>query len=755
MANVWKIGSRWSEDGSWNSRIISIFRRSEAVFLGGYFATKFRDNVERGDYFAIADGRYIQAVARAVSYPMALNEMINRKIIKVRKGEFFDITEDFSGCYGVKVKIVDLPIEKYIYYGKRGSFFKASSISKEVVDLYEEHLSHQFDIQSHTYRIKATRTQNDGKSDIIDNHTIYNIPIYQREYSWGNEQISRFVGDIFKGFWGSEDDKAICLEPMFIGTMQLSYKKYIEKNEYQQDVIDGQQRLSTILCILKYLKLKYPHVNGLEDVRLDWLETQVNNGTEDLYLSQMLSLPSLVHLQDNVDFQLNGYLKSIMIIQESFEELTKDDDGEVLAIFGENISLFVDYILNDIYFVVVETLAGLSKTIQIFNTINNAGLDLNGNDLFKVRLYEYLHDEKGFGEDAFNEIGDIYKNVKEINSSWRKNHDYDVITIDTIRSIYKNYLISKYCLNGVLYNKSTDTFFEELFDTLLHVQSHKDMSGLKNKNVELSLEDIKRIVEVAFLWNSSEFRNTDELISYTLIEYSRYSRYTNVAYQILLSNGSPNCSDEERISQVYDCLSLLSKLFFCYSLMYSKSINEIHSFMHIVYRYTINYNQDRLELFSKIKEKIEKQNNAWFRENCIGQSIAYNRVWKNLVCILSDYLEEKKCSVPVEKMNELYSGGFDVEHIHATANEIEGTDISDDLQNSIGNLMLLEYDINRSIGSLPFNEKKERKNGGLCYSDSCYATVKRIRELRKWGKQEIIDRRKEEIDKIANFLFIK
>ena len=56
MTNVWKIGSRWSEDGSWNSRIISIFRRSEAVFLGGYFATKFRDNVERGDYFAIADG---------------------------------------------------------------------------------------------------------------------------------------------------------------------------------------------------------------------------------------------------------------------------------------------------------------------------------------------------------------------------------------------------------------------------------------------------------------------------------------------------------------------------------------------------------------------------------------------------------------------------------------------------------------------------------------------------------------------------
>ena len=68
--------------------------------------------------------------------------------------------------------------------------------------------------------------------------------------------MSRFVGDIFKGFWGSNDEKAIVLEPMFIGTMQLSYKKRISENDFEQDVIDGQQRLSTILCILLYMFLK-------------------------------------------------------------------------------------------------------------------------------------------------------------------------------------------------------------------------------------------------------------------------------------------------------------------------------------------------------------------------------------------------------------------------------------------------------------------------------------------------------------------
>ena len=97
---------------------------------------------------------------------------------------------------------------------------------------------------------------------------IFNIPVYQREYSWGREQICRFVGDIFKGFWGSDEEKLIVREPLFIGTMQLSYKKYISDRENEQDVIDGQQRLSTIICILQYLKLKYPNCDTIPPIRI-------------------------------------------------------------------------------------------------------------------------------------------------------------------------------------------------------------------------------------------------------------------------------------------------------------------------------------------------------------------------------------------------------------------------------------------------------------------------------------------------------
>lgn len=574
------------------------------------------------------------------------------------------------------------------------------------------------------------------------------ITVYQREYSWGYEQISRFVGDILKNYWGVEEKKVIKMEPMFIGTMQLSYKKYISPKESEQDIIDGQQRLSTILCLLKYLSLKYPDNSIIKSLDLGWLETRVNNGKEDVYLKDMLGIKRMddIPSSDNIP---NTYIQNIIIIKECLTNLISKEDGTIDSYFEDNIISFIEYVLNNIYFVVVETVAGLSKTIQIFNTINTAGLDLSGNDLFKVRLYEYLHDIKNDGEEAFNEIGDIYKHVKDLNTVWRKTHDFDAISVGKIRSIYKYYLISKYQLPVSLYSKSTDTFFDELFDVLLNVQSHEGMKDLKG--LELSLSDLNRICDVVYLWNTSNYRNDSDYICYSLIQRSRYSRYSNIAYLILLANSS--LTKEERFDQVYECLSALSKLFFCWSVQYAKAVNEIHTFMYNVYRNTYEYIENREVILSKIKEKIASRDTDWFKSECLGQPIAWNRTWKDLICVLSAYFDEQAAGTSVSKMEEIFEGGYDIEHIHANANEEEGNDIPIDLQNSIGNLMLLEYDINRSIGCIPFKEKVNRSSGEKCYKDSSYATVKKICTQDDWLLPNVIQRREEEINKIANFLF--
>lgn len=745
--NVWKIGSSW---GSGNY-IISIFRRSGVVFLGNKSTMRFNKDVHCGDYFAIAQGKTIFSVAKALAEPRPLKEFIEEKSIKVR-GEKFDLSNNYDGCYGVRVKIVDLPESAKVKFGDWRAFVKVNRIAQDVIRLYEENLSTQFDIKSRTYRVMATKGQKDDKFSIIDHSTIYNIPVYQREYSWGYEQVSRFIGDILKNYWGVEEKKVVKMEPMFIGTMQLSYKKFISTNpkENEQDIIDGQQRISTILCLLKYLSLRYPSNDLIKSISFNWLETRVNNGKEDVYLKEMLNLQSLDKLPNSSDYTPNRYIQNLSIIRECMEDLTSDEEKHPIAYFADNITSFIEYVLNNIYFVVVETVAGLSKTIQIFNTINTAGLDLNGNDLFKVRLYEYLHDVKNAGEDAFKEIGDIYKEIKDRNTLWRKNHDFDAISVSEVRSIYKYYLISKYQLQNMLYSMSTDTFFDELFDVLLNIQGHEGMRDLKG--LELSLDDLRRISDVVYLWNTSEYRNDSEYITYTMIERSRYSRYKNIAYLILLSN--ENLSKDERFDHVYECLSALSKMFFCWSIQFAKAVNEMHTFVYNnIYKKSYNYIDNRESIISDIKAKIKEKNTDEFKTRYIGQPIAWNRTWKDLICVLSAYFDEREAGTSLSRMQELFEGGYDIEHIHANANTAEGTDISDDLQNSIGNLMLLEYDINRSIGCISFREKVDRSTGEKCYRDSNYATVKKICEHEDWLLPDVIKRRDEEIDKIAHSLF--
>ena len=132
MANVWKIGSRWSESGYWKSSILSVFRRNNIVFTG-------RSNLEavkRGDYFAIADGLIIVAVAKVLSEK---SFKIEKENLRFRSTDFKGIQEesDLSYAYGVHVKIVDLDQSRRFEQKKRGAFYRTNQeISKKVISLF-------------------------------------------------------------------------------------------------------------------------------------------------------------------------------------------------------------------------------------------------------------------------------------------------------------------------------------------------------------------------------------------------------------------------------------------------------------------------------------------------------------------------------------------------------------------------------------------------------------------------------------------
>ena len=755
MPVVWRIGSRWSGNGAYESRIYRVFRRNGIVFIGSDQAARMSESVHAGHYFAVADGLRIIAVAKAIDEPEDLQQLIDDGKVKIKKGnrlrkqDYFTLDDDYGGwCCAVRVKFVDLDKDQCFDCYPCQSFCRVNDreVAERVVRYFENGQDKKFDIAARTYRVFNTRNIDDGKESVINDRFTYVIPIYQREYSWNEAQIVPFVTDIFNGFWGTEDVHELSMDPMFIGTMQLS-----EKNrDLECNVIDGQQRLSTILCILKYLKLRYPEDMRLEEIPIDWLETRVNNEKEQAFLEELLDLTSLEKIAVSPNINQNSYLRNLGTIAETFESITKDEEGNVDPFFTEHFQEFLEYLLNDIYFVVVETKAGLSKTLKIFNTINTAGLDLGANDLFKIRMYEYLRDVKGRGESSFEEISKVYRRIKDINADWQSRYGWELLDLDGTLRIYKNYIIAKFKLPTELFSMATDTFFECLFDIILKVREHKEKGFGKVDKVDLSLEDLNRIIDIQCFWNGCEFDTKEQFISYSMIEWTRYARHNNIAYLILLRNDC-NGTDSERLEKVNQFLTHYSRFLFCAHIDAARKVSWVETAAYGFYKSMMH--DDWETILENVRTQERQWYSGWLKHN-LSKNIMEKKPWANAICRVSAYLDEIEADPGIsiqDLTKKLEYGFYDLEHIHAV-NDMDFDFEDYDLLNSIGNLMLLEGHINKSIGNLPFAEKKDRSDGNDCYKDSCYACVAKISRHEHWTEADAAQRRETEVNRIIEFL---
>ena len=87
----------------------------------------------------------------------------------------------------------------------------------------------------------------------------YKIPIYQRPYSWGKDEVVQLLTDIEKTYniykRSNIENENINNEEMilFTGTLFIKTEKNIKNTYTEYDIVDGQQRITTITLILMVL----------------------------------------------------------------------------------------------------------------------------------------------------------------------------------------------------------------------------------------------------------------------------------------------------------------------------------------------------------------------------------------------------------------------------------------------------------------------------------------------------------------------
>ncbi|MFF3754187.1 DUF262 domain-containing protein [Streptomyces sp. NPDC002018] len=210
----------------------------------------------------------------------------------------------------------------------------------------------------------------------------FRIPTYQRPYAWEVEQAQQLLSDLVEALDSGSD------EPYFLGSIVLVK----EPSQSVADVIDGQQRLTTLTILLAVLR------DLAEDPGLrDELDAAVS---EPGKISKGLSArPRLTLRPKDADFfrayvQTKGAVLALpdlpaaglktdaqKAVRANAEALHK----ELSSWTAERRLALVQMLIVRTYLVVVST-PDLNSAHRIFSVMNSRGLDLSPADIFKSRI---------------------------------------------------------------------------------------------------------------------------------------------------------------------------------------------------------------------------------------------------------------------------------------------------------------------------------------------------------------------------------
>ena len=157
IPNVWKIGSRWSQEGKKERSIINLFLDAGIVFFGDNqkgttnYIELYKDKIQEGDYFLIADGLKIYAVAKVIKEKDTTNvgkyiQFFNEKIIEklsTSSEKIFDYNYEtgWNNAFGWKVNIYSidsLDLSQRSIKVSRKRIYKMKKYKEDVIYLYNQ-----------------------------------------------------------------------------------------------------------------------------------------------------------------------------------------------------------------------------------------------------------------------------------------------------------------------------------------------------------------------------------------------------------------------------------------------------------------------------------------------------------------------------------------------------------------------------------------------------------------------------------------
>lgn len=231
---------------------------------------------------------------------------------------------------------------------------------------------------------KTLTAQEQSLSKIFSDDYLFRIPGYQRPYAWTTEQAGELIDDLLS-FMQASGGQVEEMPPYFLGSIVLIKKDSLPES----DVVDGQQRLTTLTILLAAIRASVSGPSSSEITSLIYEKGSTLLGTRDRFRLTLRERDAeffrvriqkedglanvAAHLEETTDSQKN-IRQNAQLFLEKLREIPEVDRIRL-----------AQFMVIRCYLVVVAT-PDLDAAYRIFSVLNSRGLDLSATDILKSEI---------------------------------------------------------------------------------------------------------------------------------------------------------------------------------------------------------------------------------------------------------------------------------------------------------------------------------------------------------------------------------
>lgn len=506
-------------------------------------------------------------------------------------------------------------------------------------------------------------------SQILPGNVTYIIPAYQRPYSWEVDNVIQLLDDIWDAYKQNSEQE------YFIGsliTIELD-------KDRKYEVVDGQQRLTTLNIILSGLVEKIPFDQSE-------YESTERNELKRCILAPRSRAPSLFLREVDQPFFLRHILEAKTLEDEQYRKL-KSPKKNLIDNFNETkkwlskrsideaINLSI-YIREKVYcvFVIADS---QSSAYRLFNVLNARGMSLSNSDLIKNSI--------------FNAASSAKEDGQKVEEMWLKLEDKLLIeNMDSFFEYFRTMDNPEKASSSIHeeFQKIIDNNKSSIFNLLESLDKAAEIyAEIKDSNDNRAISSLKRVTYDEWI---------APLIAYKLKKGKNETEFINLLEKITYQNWIRRLGRTARLTVYFQLIKLINS---------DKSFEEMQ------------------------KVILEKANNNEFIQ-LLGSDF-YGKPYAQAVLLRLDEAGLDNSS------STIHQGRLSIEHVmpQKLKDEYWSSRFSPEIHiewlNKIGNLAMLSGSKNSAAQYFAFDKKKDvygKRNEKVSFN-----LTKEILQVQEWN----------------------